>query len=168
MDVNGDRVTVDLGAAGITVDGSPVEAAIEVVDGTPLVLLNVNGSLHRLAVRREGPRGRYAIWSDGYRFEAEALDERRRAIREMAGAGGAAAGPARLVAPMPGLVVRIAVQEGDRVQAGTPLVVMEAMKMENELKAPVDGVVGPVRVRPGEAVEKGAVLVELVATPAGK
>ncbi|NUQ12414.1 MAG: acetyl-CoA carboxylase biotin carboxyl carrier protein subunit, partial [Gemmatimonadaceae bacterium] len=79
-----------------------------------------------------------------------------------------AAGPARLVAPMPGLVVRIAVQEGDRVQAGTPLVVMEAMKMENELKAPVDGVVGPVRVRPGEAVEKGAVLVELVATPAGK
>ncbi len=71
MDVNGERVTVDLGADGITVDGSAVDAVIELVEGTPLVLLNVNGTLHRLAVRREDARGRYAIWSDGYRFEVE-------------------------------------------------------------------------------------------------
>ena len=64
-----------------------------------------------------------------------------------------------LKAPMPGLVTRILVKDGDTVKAGTPLVVMEAMKMENELRSPGAGTVRSVRVRPGEAVEVGAELV---------
>ena len=70
-------------------------------------------------------------------------------------------GPAPLIAPMPGLLVRVNVQPGDEVQVGQPLVVMEAMKMENELRSTASGIVGSVRVQPGVAVEKGAVLVEL-------
>jgi biotin carboxyl carrier protein len=62
---------------------------------------------------------------------------------------------------MPGLVVRVNVQVGDQVQPGQPLVVMEAMKMENELRSTSAGVVRAVRAQPGEAVEKGAILVEL-------
>jgi biotin carboxyl carrier protein len=62
---------------------------------------------------------------------------------------------------MPGLVVRINVEPGDPIRAGQPLVVMEAMKMENELRATSDGVVRAVRVQPGAAVEKGTVLVEI-------
>jgi pyruvate carboxylase subunit B len=62
---------------------------------------------------------------------------------------------------MPGLVVRVHVQEGDEVQAGQGLVVMEAMKMENELRAAAAGTVKRVHVAPGKAVEKGAILVEL-------
>ena len=61
---------------------------------------------------------------------------------------------------MPGLVVRIPVNAGDAVSAGTGLVVLEAMKMENELKAPSATVVKSIRVAPGEAVEKGQVLLE--------
>jgi biotin carboxyl carrier protein len=62
---------------------------------------------------------------------------------------------------MPGLVVRIHVALGDRVEAGQPVVVMEAMKMENELRAASAGTVRAIAATPGVAVEKGAVLVEL-------
>ena len=62
---------------------------------------------------------------------------------------------------MPGLVVRILISEGSEVVAGQPLVVMEAMKMENELRAPASGRVTAVRIKPGAAVEKGAILVDL-------
>ena len=58
-------------------------------------------------------------------------------------------------------MVRINVEAGDPIRAGQPLVVMEAMKMENELRSTSDGVVRAVRVQPGEAVEKGTVLIEL-------
>ncbi|HJW48072.1 MAG TPA: acetyl-CoA carboxylase biotin carboxyl carrier protein subunit, partial [Candidatus Limnocylindria bacterium] len=80
---------------------------------------------------------------------------------DLSGEGARAVGPAPLVAPMPGLIVRVNVQVGDAVQPGAPVVVMEAMKMENELRAQTAGVVSAVRVQPGAAVEKGAVLVEL-------
>jgi pyruvate carboxylase subunit B len=62
---------------------------------------------------------------------------------------------------MPGLIVRVNVQPGDAVQAGQGLVVMEAMKMENELRATAPGKVRSIAVRPGTAVEKGALLIEL-------
>lgn len=161
MDVNGERVTVDLGPNGIEVDGRMVLAHLEEVEGTPIFLLSVDGTLHRLAIQRGEGRGSYSIWSDDGRFQVEALDERRRAIRELTGAGAKHPGPAPLIAPMPGLVVRVLVQPGDQVQAGQPLVVMEAMKMENELRTTAAGVVAAVLVQPGVAVEKGSVLVEL-------
>jgi pyruvate carboxylase subunit B len=162
VDVNGRRVTVDLGPNGIEVDGEPVSAHLEEVDGTPIVLLTLGGTLHRLAIQRGEGRGAYAIWSDSHRFQAEALDERRRVIRDMTGAAAASSGPAPLLAPMPGLIVRVNVQPGDVVQPGQPLVVMEAMKMENELRASSSGTVKSIAVQPGAAVEKGTVLVELV------
>jgi len=69
-----------------------------------------------------------------------------------------AAGPARVVAPMPGKIVRVLVAPGQEVPAGQGLVVMEAMKMENELRAPRGGVVQQVAVREGQTVENGALL----------
>jgi biotin carboxyl carrier protein len=94
-----------------------------------------------------------------------ALDERTRAIRDLAAKSEVDSGPAPLKAPMPGLVVRIAVAVGDTVSAGQALVVVEAMKMENELRAASGGVVTAIRAIEGTAVEKGAVLVELAALP---
>ena len=70
-----------------------------------------------------------------------------------------ASGPQPVKAPMPGRVVRVLVSVGDRVTAGQGLVVVEAMKMENELRAPRDGVVAEIGAVPGTAVEAGAVLV---------
>ena len=161
MDVNGERITVDLGPGGITVDGEPVAARLEEVAGTPIHLLTLGRTLHRIAVRRGEGRGRYALWTDGHRFEVEALDERRRTIHDLTGQGAADRGPKALMAPMPGLIVRLNVKVGDAVQPGQPLVVMEAMKMENELRATAAGTVSVLRVAVGTAVEKGTVLVEL-------
>lgn len=161
VDVQGARVTVDLGADGVRVDGVDAPAHLADVEGTPVQLVTIGGAVHRVVVRREPGRGRYVLWVDGWRFAVEALDERARAIRDLSAATGAAAGPAPLVAPMPGLIVRVLVEPGVVVQAGDALVVMEAMKMENELRASTAGVVAAVRVSPGAAVERGAVLIEM-------
>jgi biotin carboxyl carrier protein len=74
------------------------------------------------------------------------------------GAAGSATGPQRIIAPMPGKVVRVLVQPGDQVKARQGLVVVEAMKMENELRAARDGHVREVSVREGQSVDAGAVL----------
>ena len=161
VDVNGARVEVSLDADGIRVDGELVQAHLSGVEGTPIHLLTLGSAIHRIAVRRGDGRGRYSLWTDGYRFEVEALDDRTRAIRDLTGKDGRAVGPRPLVAPMPGLIVRVNVRVGDAVQAGQGLVVMEAMKMENELRASAAGTVTGVRAVAGTAVEKGAVLVEL-------
>ena len=73
--------------------------------------------------------------------------------------GGAGAGPQRVTAPMPGKIVRVLVKPGDQVKAKQGLVVVEAMKMENELRAARDGRVRDVPVAEGQSVEAGAVLV---------
>jgi pyruvate carboxylase subunit B len=97
----------------------------------------------------------------GYRFVVEALDERARAIRDITAKAAAPSGPAPVVAPMPGLIVRVTVKPGDQVSAGQSVIAMEAMKMENELRSASAGKVREVLVEPGVAVEKGAVLIEL-------
>jgi biotin carboxyl carrier protein len=71
----------------------------------------------------------------------------------------AATGPARVVAPMPGRLVRVLVQPGQQVEAGEGLLVMEAMKMENELRSPRAGRVAELLVREGQTVETAALLV---------
>ena len=76
-------------------------------------------------------------------------------------AAGTGAGPRSVVAPMPGRIVKVLVQPGEAVRARQGLVVVEAMKMENEVRAPQAGIVGEVRVREGSSVEANAVLVVL-------
>ena len=69
-------------------------------------------------------------------------------------------GISELKAPMPGLVLSIAVQEGQEIKAGEPLVVLEAMKMENVLKSPADAIVKSIAIKQGQAVEKNQILIE--------
>ena len=155
------RVEVEIEGDGVTVDGAPVDAHVVDVEGTPVRLVTVGDQVHRVLARRHPERGRYTLSLDGHRYEVEALDERTRTIREMTTAAAGPKGPAPLVAPMPGLVVRVLVQAGDQVVPGQGLVVVEAMKMENELRASAAAAVKAVLVQPGQAVEKGAVLVEM-------
>ena len=160
VDVNGARVEVVLDTDGVTVDGARELAHLADVAGTPVRLVTIGGVQHRVIARRSGARGNYALWMDGWRFDVEALDERTRAIRELSAIQQGPAGPAPVIAPMPGLIVRVQVAVGDRVEAGQGVVVMEAMKMENELRAPAAGVVRLINAVPGTAVEKGTRLIE--------
>lgn len=162
VDVQGERLEVVLDEHGVQVGDVEIATHLADVEGTPVQVVTIGDLVHRVVVQRGAVRGAYVLWIDGWRFAVEALDERARTIRDMSSASAAAAGPAPLVAPMPGLVVRILVEEGSEVVAGQPLVVMEAMKMENELRAPANGRVSAVRVGPGDAVEKGTVLVDLM------
>jgi biotin carboxyl carrier protein len=159
--LNGEEHEVVLDGDGVHVDGEDVAARVDDVEGTPVRMVTIGEEVHRVVVRRGASRGLYTLWLDGHRFDVEALDERSRAIRELSGSAAGPSGPAPLKAPMPGLIVRVNVQAGDAVQAGQGLVVMEAMKMENELRATAAGKVKAVVVSPGTAVEKGALLIEL-------
>jgi acetyl/propionyl-CoA carboxylase alpha subunit len=154
-------VEVELDGDRATVNGEAVSARVVDVEGTPVRMVTIGDAVHRVVVRRGEGRGRYTLWLDGFRYEVEALDERTRSIRELSGAAAAPSGPAPLKAPMPGMIVRVAVQVGDRVTPGQSLIVMEAMKMENELRATVAATVKAVLAQPGTAVEKGALLLEL-------
>jgi pyruvate carboxylase subunit B len=145
----------------VNIDGDLVVGHVSEVEGTPVRMVTIGDEVHRVVVRRGGQRGDYTLWVDGYRFDVEALDERTAAIRELSKLSAVASGPAPLIAPMPGLIVRINVQAGDKVGQGQGLVVMEAMKMENELRARAAGTVKSVNVTTGTAVEKGTVLIEM-------
>lgn len=162
VEIAGDRHEVELADGTASVGGHAAQdASLLEVPGSPVHVVTIGGRQYQAVVRREGPKGRYVLWMDGWRFEVDALDERARAIRDLSAAAAASLGPAPVVAPMPGLIVRVHVQPGDAVQAGQPVVVMEAMKMENELRAPAAGTVKAIHAQPGKAVEKGTVLVEL-------
>jgi len=97
----------------------------------------------------------------GERVEVTVRDERTRETAALTTAAPGGTAPAVVRAPMPGLVVRVEVADGQRVDAGAGLVVVEAMKMENELRAPRAGMVQTVHVAVGQAVEKGMPLVTL-------
>jgi len=161
VEVAGARHEVELADGVATLEGAASKAELREVAGSPVSVVAVDGVQHQLVARRGGPKGSYVLWIDGWRFEVDALDERARAIRDLSAAVAGAAGPAPVVAPMPGMIVRVHMKVGDAVEAGQPIVVMEAMKMENELRAPAAGVVKSITAQPGKAVEKGTVLVEL-------
>jgi len=158
--VGGREVVVELEGEHATVDGTSYHSAhLTALPGTPIRHLTLDGGSEVLAVEAAG-RGLWAVGFQGERHELEVVDERTRHIRSLTGGGPRAGGPAVLKAPMPGMVMTVAVVEGQHVEAGAALVVLEAMKMENELRAPAAAVVKEVRVKPGQAVEKGQVLVE--------
>jgi pyruvate carboxylase subunit B len=163
VDIADRRIEVELDgeAGGVRINGDRVQAHLADVEGTPVRLVTIGNEVHRVIARRHAERGRYTLWLDGFRYEVEALDERARTIRDLSAAAAGPSGPAPLRAPMPGLIVKVHVKPGDAVLAGQALVVMEAMKMENELRASAAGTVTAVAVAPGTAVEKGALLVEL-------
>lgn len=161
VELNGHRHEVVVGDGSVAYEGAPGVAELSDIADSPVRMVRIGDEVFRVVVEKKEGRGRYSLWVDGYRFETEALDERRRALRDLTGAAKGPTGPAPIVAPMPGLIVRVNVVPGDTVEAGQGVVVMEAMKMENELRATAAGRVRSVDVTPGTAVEKGALLVSL-------
>jgi biotin carboxyl carrier protein len=158
--IGGRTVEVDLEGPEPTVEGRTVSADMRTLPGTPVRHLLVDGRSVPVVLRPGPRRGEWDVRIEGRHYEAEVVDERTRAINEMTGGSRAARGPKPVRAPMPGLVVRVEVEAGETVAPGQGIVIVEAMKMENELKADGGGVVSRVHVAAGQAVEKGTVLVE--------
>jgi pyruvate carboxylase subunit B len=160
VDVNGTRHEVEATRDTATLEGT-VTVSLDPSNGTPVRTLRFGDRVVEAVLHAREGKGVYVLEVDGHRYTVEALDERTRTIRELEAQSAPPAGPAPIVAPMPGLVVRVMVQQGDQVAAGQGVVVMEAMKMENELRAAAAGTVKGIRAAPGTPVEKGAILIEL-------
>ena len=135
------------------------------VDGEPVSLNSENALRDSLSllvgeksydVRRTIVAGETVIDVEGERFTVEVRDPRSLRGRRGAGAGGE--GPKKITAPMPGKVVRIVAQTGSVVESGDGVLVIEAMKMQNELKAPKAGKVAKITVKEGDTVNPGDTL----------
>jgi acetyl/propionyl-CoA carboxylase alpha subunit len=109
----------------------------------------------------EGAGSEWAITLRGRRIPVTARTWRERMLADAESAAAAAGGPVDVKATLPGLVVAVAVSAGDAVAAGDPLLTIEAMKMQNEVRAPRDGTIATVAVASGEAVATGALLIRL-------
>lgn len=158
--IAGRTVEVELADGHVTVDGVAITSAeLLALQGTGVHHMIAEGGAHTL-VAHSATAGVWEMHIDGRRLTAEVVDERTRAIRAMTRATSGPTGPRPVKAPMPGLVVRIEVAVGDAVTAGQGVLIMEAMKMENELRADAPGIVARINATPGQAVEKAMVLIE--------
>lgn len=151
---------IDVDGGSVTVDGERFESHWAAVPGTPLIHLLLGNESWTVACQPlEGPR--WALGAAGERLEVEVQDDRAKQIEALTGQGRKPAVGGVIKAPMPGLVVRVEVSKGEHVVVGKGVVVVEAMKMENELRAQTHGIVEQIHVKAGDRVEKGAPLVTL-------
>lgn len=129
-------------------------------DGAYHILQDGKGYQAEL-LRADATTKTYEIKVNGVRHTVQLEDEYDQLVKKLGLTVASAAVAKDIHAPMPGLVLEVSVSEGQEVEAGTPLLILEAMKMENVIKCPGDGVVKTVKVQQGAAVEKGQLLVEL-------
>lgn len=146
-------------AAVVEVDGRHYD--LEVRELAPGEYLLVNGSqVYKCRVGRSRDSihlgGTFAVVLSGQNHDVKIIDPKR--LRSTQSAGAHQAGAAEIISPMPGKIVRMLVKTGEQVAAGAGIVVVEAMKMQNEMKAPKAGVVVSVRTEEGATVNAGDVL----------
>jgi len=143
----------------VSINGNTYEVDFEAVSGQPVYSLIVDGRSHEAYVQ-EGDED-WQVLLRGRLYPVKVEDEREKRLRAAAGGGVAEGGEFHLKAPMPGLVVAIPVEEGQEVKKGQVLLILESMKMQNELKSPRDGVVNRIKVKAGESVEQKQALLSV-------
>ncbi|HEX9838333.1 MAG TPA: biotin/lipoyl-containing protein [Anaerolineales bacterium] len=136
----------------ISINGKIYQVDFESVSGQPVYSLIVDGKSHESYVQQGDDN--WQVLLRGRLYPVTVEDEREKRLRAAAGSGVAESGEFHLKAPMPGLVVAIPVEEGQQIKKGQVILILESMKMQNELKSPRDGTMGRVRVKVGESVEQ--------------
>ncbi len=144
----------------VSVDGKVYEVDFESVSGQPVYSLIVDGRSHESYIYQGDEN--WQVLLRGRLYPVTVEDEREKRLRAAAGGGVAETGEFHLRAPMPGLVVAIPVTEGQQVKKGQVILILESMKMQNEIKAPRDGVIGRIRVKPGETVEQKQTMLSVI------
>ena len=162
VEVNGRVRQVALHRTGghfsVSVDGRKWRVDAVSLDVRTLSLIVEPGTSYEVSVAPDAATGLLNVIVGTMPF-AVALNARRRGRGRQVEWDHSGSGPQHIVAPMPGKIVRVAVTPGETVRARQTVVVIEAMKMENELRAGRDGTVGELHVREGASVEAGALLV---------
>jgi biotin carboxyl carrier protein len=145
----------------VFVDGVEYAVDFESVSGQPVYSLLLDGRSYEAYVYEDEEVDAWQVLLSGDLYSVEVEDEREKRLRAQAGGVVQASGEFHLKAPMPGLIVDVPVVEGQAVKKGDILVILESMKMQNELKCPADGTVTRVRAKAGESVEHHQVLLSV-------
>jgi biotin carboxyl carrier protein len=161
--VNDQVYEIDIDHHGrVTVDGAELAADMQLVGGTNLYSLLVDNASFEVVLDPESEsHSSYRVMTRGLQYVVRVQDERSRRLALVDRSLRPPEGELLIKAPIPGLVVRTAVQPGQEVAEGDTLIILEAMKMENELRAPRAGVVHDVKVSPGAQVQLGQTLLTL-------
>ncbi len=143
----------------VTVNGKSKSVKAQWLGGSRMLLL-IDNHPHEIDIRSDGYDNRRLAFAKGAEIEVEIENFRLAQARKVAGMSSSQPIVKSIKAPMPGMILEIKVQVGDKVQKLQPLVVIEAMKMENIIKSPIDATVKRVAVMPGKSVEKKDLLLE--------
>ncbi|HUI08796.1 MAG TPA: biotin/lipoyl-containing protein [Bacteroidota bacterium] len=153
----GRELTVRLGPDGeVTVDGRP--CSVRRLSGTEFSVIAGN---RQVRVAAAGDGSAFGAIAGGFHRTVDVETERERLLRRYGRSTMSGGTRLELHAPMPAMVVRIDVAVGDQVRRSQPLIVLEAMKMENELVSPGEGCVKEIHAKIGKPVEKGELLIRL-------
>lgn len=136
----------------VSVDGKVYQVDFAEVPGQRIYTLLIDGRSFEAHVELD--EDEWHVMMQGTKYVADVVDEREKRLREAGGATSKANGIYLLKSPMPGLVVSIPVSVGDTVAEGDVLIILESMKMQNELKSPQDGIISEIEIQPGDSVEQ--------------
>ena len=155
-----DQFTIDINHEGqIAVDGQVINADMQQMPDTTMYSIIIDGKSHD--VRLNEGNGVYEVLLGGEIFEIVVEDERTRRLAGLKKGAVANSGEIIIKAPMPGVVVEVPVKEGDEVEKGEIILILESMKMQNEFKAPRAGTIHAIRVAAGDKIDQNAVMITI-------
>jgi biotin carboxyl carrier protein len=158
--VNDKEYTIDIiDEKNILLDGKPVEIDFEAVQNQPVFSLITKGRSYEAYVGDTDDL--WEILLRGNLYTVNVVDEREQRLLNAAGGTVADRGEFHLKAPMPGLIVSIPVVEGQEVEKGDVLIILESMKMQNELRSPKDGTIARIKVAVGDSIEQKATILSV-------
>ena len=143
----------------VTVDGTSYAVDIQGVGSHSLYSIIIDGKSYDVFIDEGEEDFRVVLW--GGLFEVEVQDERTRRLAGLKRGPVAPVGEVLVKAPMPGVVVEVLVSEGQSVETGDIVVVLESMKMQQEFKSPRPGVIHNVRVMAGDRVDQNQIMVTI-------
>jgi len=158
--INGKNFEVVPDEGQFVINGEPFQWDLKAISDGHFHILYKNKSYNAEVVKADRASKTFQLKINNKLHTVEVKDKFDLLLEKMGMTNSASAKINNVKAPMPGLVIDLKVKSGDTVKAGDPLLILEAMKMENILKSPADAVVKNVKVKKGDSVEKGQVLIE--------
>ncbi len=144
----------------ISINDKVMEVDFQSISGQPIYSMVIDGKSYEAYVYEGEDDWQVLLLGRHYPIKVE--DEREKRLKSAAGGKAQAGGEFQMKSPMPGLVVAVPVEEGQQVEKGQVLVILESMKMQNELKSPRAGKVERIKVKAGESVEQKQTLLSVV------
>jgi biotin carboxyl carrier protein len=158
--INNHTFEIEFQSASVLVNGAPVETDITSLGDGHFHILSAGKSYRAEFIKADKESKVVTVKINGITHRVAVKDKFDQLLEKMGMAQGAGSRINSIKAPMPGLIIDLKIKTGDIVKPGDPLLILEAMKMENILKSPGEGTIKNVKVKKGDNVEKGQVLIE--------